>query len=50
VADFSAGRWSGDAVTLRQADDRAKVEGLGVGGLDQWVVVLKQVSDQGRDA
>jgi predicted HD phosphohydrolase len=50
AADFSAERWSGDAVTLRRADDRAKVEGLGVGGLDQWVRVLKQVSDQGRDA
>jgi predicted HD phosphohydrolase len=44
VAAFLARPWAGDAVTLRRADDGAKVEDLAVGGLDQWVPLLRHVS------
>ena len=47
AAGFLARPWAGDALTLRRADDRGKVDGMGVDGLDQWVLVLRQVSDLG---
>ncbi len=50
VAAFLARPWASDAVTLRRADDRGKVEGLGVDGLDQWVPLLREVSDKGGGA
>jgi predicted HD phosphohydrolase len=50
VAGFLARPWAGDAVTLRRADDRGKVQGLGVDGLDQWVPLLREVSEKGGGA
>jgi predicted HD phosphohydrolase len=39
--------WASDAVTLRRADDRGKVVGgLGVAPLDQWVPLLREVSEK----
>jgi predicted HD phosphohydrolase len=34
--------WAADAVTLRRADDGAKVHGLEVAGLEEWVPLLHQ--------
>ncbi len=48
AAAFLGRRWGPEAVTLRRADDRAKVDGLVVDDLQQWVPMLRQVSDQGR--
>jgi predicted HD phosphohydrolase len=42
--------WAKDAVTLRRADDRGKVDGLEVDVLDQWVSVLRQVSEKSGGA
>ncbi len=50
VAAFLGRPWSSDAVTLRRADDRGKVEGVGVDGLDRWVPLLREVSEQGGGA
>ncbi len=50
VATFLARPWASDAVTLRRADDSAKVEGLVVSGLDQWVPLLRHVSKKSGDA
>jgi predicted HD phosphohydrolase len=47
VTAFESRRWASDAVMLRRADDRAKVEGMGVEQLDEWVVVLREVSEGG---
>ena len=47
---FLSRRWANDAVTLRRADDRGKLDGLAVGGLDQWVPVLRRVSEMGAGA
>jgi predicted HD phosphohydrolase len=44
-AAFRARPWAGDAVILRRADDRGKVEGLGVDDLEPWVPLLRQVSE-----
>jgi predicted HD phosphohydrolase len=41
---FLALEWADDAVTLRRADDAAKVDGLAVDGLDRWVPVLRRLS------
>ena len=41
---FLALEWADDAVTLRRADDTAKVDGLAVDGLDHWVPVLRGLS------
>ena len=35
--------WAADAVTLRRADDGAKVHGLEVAGLEEWVPLLHQM-------
>ena len=44
---FLVRRWASDAVTLRRADDSGKVvRGLGVHALDQWVSVLREVSEK----
>ncbi|MBA2497972.1 MAG: HD domain-containing protein [Acidimicrobiia bacterium] len=43
-AAFEAHPHHRDAVVLRRADEGAKVEGLRVGGLEQWVPVLEAVS------
>lgn len=45
TAAFLARPWAADAITLRRADDRAKVEGLGVDDLDSWVPLLRHVSE-----
>ncbi|HUE05859.1 MAG TPA: inositol oxygenase family protein [Acidimicrobiales bacterium] len=50
VAAFLARPRASDAVTLRRADDRGKVEGLGVDGLDHWVPLLRAVSEEGGRA
>lgn len=50
VAGFLARPWASDAVTLRRADDRGKVVGLGVDGLDQWVPLLRAMSEEGGRA
>jgi len=50
VAAFPARTWASDAVTLRRADDSAKVEGWAVGSLDRWVPLLRHVSAKGRAA
>jgi predicted HD phosphohydrolase len=47
---FLARHWASDAVTLRRADDSGKLDGLGVGGLDEWVPVLRRVSEKGSAA
>jgi predicted HD phosphohydrolase len=44
AAAFRALPWSGDAVTLRRADDSGKVEGLAVPELSHWVPILHQLS------
>jgi len=44
---FLARPWAGDAITLRRADDHGKVDGIGVEGLDEWVVLLREVSEGG---
>jgi predicted HD phosphohydrolase len=36
---------AGDALVLRRADDRAKVDGLEVDGLDRWVPLLRQLAN-----
>jgi len=46
VTDFLAQPWANDAVTLRRADDGGKAGGMGVEGLEQWVPILRQMSDQ----
>jgi predicted HD phosphohydrolase len=38
--------WASEAVTLRRADDLAKVHGLEVDGLDEWVPLLRQLSEK----
>jgi predicted HD phosphohydrolase len=44
-ADEFVGRpWAQDAVALRRADDGAKVDGLEVRDLPQWVSTLRQLS------
>ncbi len=40
---FLALPWAADAVTLRRADDGAKVQGLEVAGLEEWVPLLRQM-------
>jgi predicted HD phosphohydrolase len=35
---------AGDALVLRRADDRAKLDGLAVEGLDRWVPLLRQLA------
>jgi predicted HD phosphohydrolase len=44
VVIFAELPWAADAVTLRRADDRAKVEGLAVRDLTHWVPILEQLS------
>ncbi len=46
VAVFVNLSWADDAVTLRRADDRGKVEGLAVRDLSHWVPILEQLSEQ----
>ncbi len=48
VAAFVALPWADDAVTLRRADDSAKVEGLAVRDLADWAPVLSQLSERVR--
>jgi len=38
--------WAAEAVTLRRADDGGKADGLVVDGLEGWVPLLRQVSEQ----
>jgi predicted HD phosphohydrolase len=45
TAAFLARPWAADAITLRRADDRGKVEGLGVDPLASWVPLLRHVSE-----
>ncbi len=44
---FQARPWASDAITLRRADDRGKIEGLGVDGVDEWVLLLGQIAEEG---
>lgn len=44
LAAFAARPNFGDAVTLRRADDAAKVPGREVPGLDHWVPVIREVA------
>ncbi len=44
VAAFADLPWADDAVTLRRADDRGKVEGRAVRDLTHWVPILEQLS------
>lgn len=47
---FLAMPWASDAVILRRADDSGKVDrDLGVASLDEWVVLLREVSEGGGD-
>ena len=48
VARFAARPDVTAMVALRRADDRAKVEGLGVPGLDAWIEALHAVADADR--
>jgi predicted HD phosphohydrolase len=41
---FLTREWAPDAVVLRRADDKAKVDGLVVDGLDHWVPLLRELS------
>jgi predicted HD phosphohydrolase len=41
---FLTREWAADAVVLRRADDMAKVDGLMVDGLEQWVPLLRQLA------
>jgi predicted HD phosphohydrolase len=51
VALFLPRPWAGDAVTLRRADDSGKVvRGLGVHALEQWVLLLREVSEKSGGA
>jgi predicted HD phosphohydrolase len=51
VARFLSRPWAHDAVTLRRADDGGKVvRGLGVHALDQWVDLLREVSEKSGGA
>ena len=50
AAAFLARPWAGDAITLRRADDWAKVDGIELGGLDEWVSLLRQVSEKSGGA
>jgi predicted HD phosphohydrolase len=43
-ASFEALPLSADAVVLRRADDRAKVDGLVVDGLEAWMAVVRRVA------
>lgn len=45
---FLARPWADDAVTLRRADDRAKIPGLEVRGIDEWAPLLRHVSEKGH--
>ncbi len=42
--DFLARPWAADALALRRADDRAKVEGLDVPDLAHWAALLLDLS------
>lgn len=50
VVTFAELPWAADAVTLRRADDSAKVEGLAVRDLAHWVPILEQLSTQAGGA
>ena len=50
VTTFRQLAWADDAVTLRRADDRGKVEGLAVRDLAHWVPILRQQSEQAGGA
>lgn len=48
VCAFLSRPWASDAVTLRRADDGGKVDRvLGVAPLDEWVVLLREISEGG---
>ena len=47
VAAFAARPSAAEAVALRRADDRGKVEALVVRDLDHWVPLLQGLSEQG---
>jgi predicted HD phosphohydrolase len=46
VTAFAARPHAGDAVVLRRADDRAKVPGLEVPGVDHWVPRMQQLTQR----
>jgi predicted HD phosphohydrolase len=43
-SEFAALPRAADAVRLRRADENGKVDGLHVGGLEQWVAILRRVT------
>lgn len=48
---FHSRPWASDALTLRRADDSGKVvRGLGVAALEQWVCLLRKVSEKSGGA
>ena len=47
---FMARPWAHDAVRLRRADDCSKVVDLEVGGLSEWVFLLRRVSEKSGGA
>jgi predicted HD phosphohydrolase len=51
VSAFLTRAWASDALTLRRADDSGKVvRGLGVAALEQWVSLLRKVSEKSGGA
>ena len=46
AASFRAQPWAADSLLLRRADDRGKVEGLEVAGLDHWIPLLRVLSGE----
>ena len=47
AAAFLERPWAAEAVRLRRADDDAKVAGMGVGSLADWVSVLREETNRG---
>jgi predicted HD phosphohydrolase len=47
---FLARPWAADALALRRADDRAKVQGLEVPGLAHWAALLRDLSGKADGA
>jgi len=42
VSEWKSGEWWEEMVELRKCDDRAKVEGLDIGGLERWKGLIEE--------